>query len=534
MKHLLIHFTAFVAVISSGGSALAQQLQERLIIKDTRESLMQNSGEICFSENGAYCIKVSKKGKNWFYTNTDTLGPFTQVDAIYGSNGQITFTCAYNSECDSPWYFKNSRGTSVYGPVKGKLVNSMDSDTRNNMAITVRYRDSVYYYANDKLVWKAHKYEPGQKYADHEQWCSFSPAGNYIYYRADKNAYYLNTGDVVRDTANSTFKEMRINDNGDFIFGEGHEPLPVEDEYDHLFYIHNRDTVLGPVRTVWKNDLGPDGGYYYSGDDNGTTYIAINNRMYRNQEDVSNVRIADRNNDLFVRTANGKKEVVVNGAVFAHAFQQVYCPVITASGHFAYYGMKDYYLYKVIDGKQAEQPITRYGVRPVPLYISPEGVSVHYFKTDDSIYVYRDDKLLFPPVAVRENFFTQFYDESMSTFKNEIAAVNRHALWYIEAGKTAYWLYDGMLSKPMTPDKERFSRNEKSYGTVMAKGMNKHGFYVIQQIGAKRYIINVNNTTYHELTGVENILKDNCFFDGKSLVFYGIKNNAFYQYTLKP
>ena len=61
---------------------------------------------------------------------------------------------------------------------------------------------------------------------------------------------------------------------------------------------------------------------------------------------------------------------------------------------------------------------------------------------------------------------------------------------------------------------------------------NDNGFFAIQKVGKRKFLIVVNNQIYKELDGVDHIVPDSYFFDGNSLTFYGVKKRSFYQFTM--
>ena len=84
----------------------------------------------------------------------------------------------------------------------------------------------------------------------------------------------------------------------------------------------------------------------------------------------------------------------------------------------------------------------------------------------------------------------------------------------------------------MKPAKESSYLREKKSGEIVAGKFDDNGFYAIQKTGENKFLININNKIYKEVDGVQEILKESCYFDGKELVFVGIKGLSFYQYTL--
>ena len=194
--------------------------------------------------------------------------------------------------------------------------------------------------------------------------------------------------------------------------------------------------------------------------------------------------------------------------------------------------MKDYYLFKFVKGEKSKEPLTKHGVRATPLYISPKGESIHYFKTDDSIYLYQDEKLIFNPIPKNSNFLIEPHKEVLPYNFVRGKTENGNSLFYLEYDNQGYFVFNGNFSKPLLPIKERNFSKDKEQGTIVAGAFNDNGFFAIQRVGKGEFLIVVNNQVYKELDNVDYILSDSYFFDGKSLTFYGVKKGSFYQFNI--
>jgi len=223
----------------------------------------------------------------------------------------------------------------------------------------------------------------------------------------------------------------------------------------------------------------------------------------------------------------------VCGKIYETDFEKLLCPALDADGNFACYGLKDYYLYKFVQGKKVENPLSKYGVRATPVYISPTGESIHYFETDDSIYLYRDDSLMFNPFSQSSGFSIVERDEFLPINSSSIYSVaGRNSLLLLNCGQESHMVFNGKISRPLLPVIEENYSGQREPGTIIAGDMNDHGFYAIQITGRKKFLININNEIYKEIENLDGIVTNSCYFDGNSLIFYGIKKRSFYQYTL--
>ena len=110
---------------------------------------------------------------------------------------------------------------------------------------------------------------------------------------------------------------------------------------------------------------------------------------------------------------------------------------------------------------------------------------------------------------------------------------NGHNLFYMEYGQDCYWVYDGKFSEPMSHAFPKQLSDMKDEGGIVAGQFNENGFFAIQQISGRQYRVNINNRIYQTVEGVDKIDDDWCFFDGTQLVFYAIKDNAYYQYVIR-
>jgi hypothetical protein len=496
-----------------------------------------------FDINGDYLFEVKENG-NYYFINK--LGKTQPLKFNWGSS-----ISQFTSNQDENQKFYQCLSTKLLGPIIGTDIANFrhpESANSKHVAIPCLINDSIGIYIDGELKMKidthsntfltinskkASSLEAKKKSFESADWLSFSNNGNYIFSVENNllNRLYVNGNQV--DSSETKFYQLKINDKGDYIYAKGREPLKGEnDKYSFMFFIHTKDTVLGYVRTVWNCDLKENGSYYYSGDDNGTDYIAINNTLHKNLKSISNITIIDNTNYLFTYKENEVDKINVNGKTFSFSFREIYYPSLDSKGNFAFFGTKDFFLYKFVNGKQDPNPISKYDVRAMPLYISPTGLSLHYFKTDDSTYLYQDDKLLFPAFSNSKNFTVQPYSKILPHGFVRDEANNVNNLFYIEIDTSGYFVLNGEFSEPMKAAKQNSYKKEKIIGEIVAGKFNDNGFFAIQKIGENKFFININNKIYKEVEGLQEILKESCYFNGKELVFFGIKGLSFYQYTL--
>jgi len=522
MRNLTNTIIGFVFCLTANGQTFTGRL---ILTDDTNDSLYLKSSSISFDRQGNYCFVIEKNKQKYFVTNKDTIGGFT--GGIYSSGGGVSYNYLHYSYKDEPFYYKNANGTKVYGTVVGKIENFETSNTRENIAMISILNDTVYYYINGKLLTKNLK-GPRVSYYLEQGWVSFSENGNVIYSLKKDNVYCLYLNDFMIDSAKYGYYQLAVKNNGTFIYEKR-----SGSKQPHQFFINLKDTVLQFAGVILDYELKENGAYYCSDcDDDKSCYIGINGKLYENIQSISNIILVDKNTHLFRFYENGENKINVNGRIYSHGFEQIFFPTLDKNGNFAFFGLKDYYLYKFVNGEKVKEPLSKYGVRAIPLYISPKGESIHFFKTDDSIYLYQDEKLLFPPISKNTNFRIIPHKEVFSYNYVRGKTENGNSLFYLEYGEQGYFVFNGKFSESLLPVQgKRYSRYEEN-GMIAAGIFNDYGFFAIQKIDEKKYLININNEIYKELDDVDSITYDNYFFDDKSLIFYGVKGKSFYQFNL--
>lgn len=510
-------------------TASGQTISERLILNGTKDSLFIMSPDIIFDKQGNYCLEVTKNAQKYFMTNKGTIGGFESIGSTFGNGGEVVYTLSNPKE--KPYYYKNAKGSQVYGPAVGKIEAYQTSNTNENISIVTTLKDSAYYYINGKLILQELK-NSKKNYIFENDWISFSENGNTIYFLTRNNLYYLYVNDKLIDSSKFEYTQLAINNDGTYIYAEGKKPEKPIGKYNYMFFVHAMDTVQGPVPTVWNYELRENGAYYYSGDDNGPYYIAINGKLYKDidPKSISNITLIDKNTYLFSFKEKEKNKINVNGKIYSHDFENIFYPTLDKQGNFAFYGIKDYYLYKFVNGNKEQNPVSKYQTRATPLYISPKGESLHYYKTEDSIYLYQNDKLIFKPISKKSTFLIRPFTDFLSYTRSKVK--NNNSLFYLEYNGQGYLVFNGKLSKPMFPFKEKsYSKNQEQYA-LEAGNVDDNGFFAIQKTDSKKHLITINNEIYKEIDRIDYIVPDSCFFDGKELIFYGVKGLSFYQFKL--
>ena len=169
-------------------------------------------------------------------------------------------------------------------------------------------------------------------------------------------------------------------------------------------------------------------------------------------------------------------------------------------------------------------------MRPVPLYISPEGKSLHLFTTDDSSYLYFDDKLVALSAAGDIKVSTMYgmaYNTGLPDFYDDRPL-------YVEYDDTGHVFYQGKFSKHMPAAARHSYSGVNIKGEIVSYDDQNEGFYVIQYLGDSKYHININNTIEEDIDGIDKFIGHYFDFDPvkQQLSFVALKNNSLFLYKL--
>lgn len=529
MKKSLLLLFALAAFALQG-----QTLTERLLWVDTTGpyeiELYDHTSS--FDRDGNYCFCVKKDSKRMAVASKAPIEELCYSGSGYSKHGSSRLLRLCNSQDADPLYVMNGNGTDIYGPIVGMVQGYRSGDTRQHFAVTSLRNDTAFFYLDGRMVYSSPLESIKQFKLKDEEWVDFSDNGNVIYYLEQNDRFVLYVNDQPIDTSDRHFNALAINDKGDYIYATCFKPEKPVGKYDYMFYIHTKDTVFDYVRTTWKYALAESGAYYFNGDDCGPEYLVLNGRLRKGIEDFRNITLLDSRNAFYTFENNKHLYLNVNGKDYPVDFEKIFCPTMDTNGHFAYFGMKDYHLYKVVDNVKVKEPLSKYGVRAMPLYISPQGSSLYYFKTDDSVYVYKDNELLFKPIHKSEKLITYPWDKVLSNGYVYGKPNNGHSLFCLNYGENGYFVYDGQLSEPLLPIDDLYSRGVLKPGCVEEGVFNENGYFAVLNIGKNKYQVVVNGRICGEIQDVDKVFSGKGFFDGSQVLFYGIKNNAVYQFVV--
>jgi hypothetical protein len=417
----------------------SQEFEKKLVVKDNGDSLLLETDNVHFDIAGNYCFEVVKDDKYFVVTNVQKFGPFTHKGGFYGADGElVTYADSgdYNSVTNK--YYKNGKGTSLYGPVRmGDGNEIVTSDTRNNIALLAKIGDKVYVYINSSFV--------GELNIKDKPWFG------------DKWCYFSENGDVFYSLKNGS-----------------------------MYRFYKNFTLVDSGRT---------------------------NTYFSNQKKDE---------------AHCPQSVGAPGIVYS----KMEYPTTDNAGNCSYFGLRNYYLYLVMNGVEQKNPLSKYGVRANPLSTSAKGDYWCLFKTDDTSYIYHNEQLIVKNANAKirlletEDIIRYYYK------------ANTSQLFGFCNDKTCYIVYNNAISSPI-PEIRPSGRDTLNLGTTLCSGANEHGYWLIQKTGYKKYQLLINNKVLNltdqiidETPRTIHILQNNCFLTGKEFIFYGQQRDCFYQYKV--
>ncbi|NCX96055.1 MAG: hypothetical protein EBX41_06530, partial [Chitinophagia bacterium] len=247
----------------------AQTITEKLIVQDAGDSLKLKAFRTTFDSNGNYYFETLLKGKGDKFALVTGKKNYNLVywgqgialqkykaliaDAFYADSGKKTL------------YYKNKRGTSVYGPRTGKIRDVLEFG-RNDIAIELCVGAKSSLYINDSLVNTTDSLK--------QRWlCHFSENGHVIYTVFRQGLYRLYVNHIQVDSAAEPFSEIAINNNKFYTYVKS---------INGKYFIHTTNKSFGPFKIVDYADLWNNDAYYYRGCADSMCYVLVNNKLYDN------------------------------------------------------------------------------------------------------------------------------------------------------------------------------------------------------------------------------------------------------------
>lgn len=521
----------------------AQQVTERIITRDKGDSMLLKAFRSTFDTAGNFYFETLMKGPGERFalqTNKKTYPPVYWGNSIALAPYKALISDAFFSDSTKKkLYYKNKSGTTVYGPAPGRIREILEFGN-NHLAIelctgsrSTLFIDGTAVNTTDTLK---------------QHWlCSFSDNGNVIYTTHKEGMYRLYVNYSLLDSSRKPFTDIAINNNAFYTFVK-----PTEAGV----FVHTPQGKYGPMVAATYSGLWENNGYYYWGCKNNECTILANGKLFDHipepratideEQTMSNATgseftptIKPYSSAGFVctYTEDRKKGLILNkdGKKTLLDFEYNGDIATDHNGGYAFYGIRTdtthqfSRTYKYINGQEKLIPPLPKKVanRLMPLQLSPDGSSVYYYQTRDSIYLFRNDTPFSKPIWVKT---FAVWDEEILPHSTNSA---QHYFKGINMAGATYIIYDNTLSRALPLAFLAYDRfDEPTKGSIVAGQVNEHGYYLIEYISPGKYLLIINNQIYKDLEGIDYVFGDQGYFYDGTLVFYGLKGKAFVEYKV--
>ncbi len=520
----------------------AQNVVEKHIVSDKGDSVYIKSFRCAFDTLGNYYFETPvsfKKSKFSIVTPKHQFKDAHWSPNVATTRYKATITDAYFSDTSGKKIIiKNKLSTIVRGPFNGRVREVLEFG-KDNIAFELVHGSQSTLYINDSAV--------NTIDSTQQRWqCSFSDNGNVIYsfYKNGQHLLFVNYKCI--DSSKEPFIEIGVSDNGFYAYGT---------QMEGNYYVKAGAKVFGPFGAIDYADVWSNGAYYFRGCHDSSCYVLVNGHTfsipeshyyiedaateapaYRSDEQIS---VEPFGPDNFLMSYNQQGDtgyfINFNGKISRFDYLQAGYIFPGNNNDFAFYGT--HYdiagmsrVYKSVNGKEQKMvPYKRGRFIAHGLTVAPDGTSVYYNETKDSVFIYCNDKLLCPP-ASKDKFqswdgadvFPQYFSQGLEYFRG------------LNINNETYLVYNNSLSRALPLlDLQSGKFDEPKRGAIVAGALNAHGFFMIVCLDKGKYLLDINNTHYEELTGIDEFLGDQSYLLNSKLIFYARKGKDYYEYTVK-
>jgi len=518
-------------------AAFAQQVERKLFITlpDSASADLVHA-VISFDSAGNFCF-YNRPPAGPVITNTGTYGPFREQTSYY----PVTF---YNTK-EKGQYIKGERSPVMHGPIDGTLATVPIINTRDYFAFTVSKNDSVSYFVNDNHIATTDSV-PATRL-----WCTFSTNGNVLYTISKGEWNYLYLNYKLIDSSRYVYGALAVDNENNYRYSLGSLSYSLNKgicgNYTSSTYTpipHAPLKVYGPVAAHGSVFMPYYDTLYYYGNGSGAAYLLENDSLFRYRVREQKIVAPGGGQNFLTYTPSTnwmnftivspqtETRLNVNGKAVRLPYSDVYFPCMDAQGNYSLFGLRDYYLYKNINGTEQRQPLSKYGVRATPLSIDAQGNTICYYTTDDSVYVYENDRL-FNKCGV-----TQFNMQYASSIFMLTARIEQDAISGFCMDTSCYIVYKNVISPPILKITMHSGWDTFKTGNVIYSDLNDHGYWLLQKAGFRQYNLVVNGRritlpgdVYFE-SPLWFWLARNFSLTDKEFIFYTEENLHIYRYKI--
>ena len=495
-KFYKIYLFAVLSLLFSSTS-YTQKLYEKVIYSFQIPIDPEKAWWFVVDTAGGFCFQYREDTLSYFITRNGSIGPF---DFIGGINDLSMSTGDYKKE-SKEIYYRSWSSAKVYGPVTGRVIGNETSDGEN-LSIILLKGDSVFYYINDSLLFYDFFY--GDK--DHDmnfgytfEYAVFGDKGDIILKARTKDMSYLFHNFTLVDSANSI---------DDLVIGYINYGYDAQDGTGSRFVRRNLKTNL-----IMETS--------------GTEFEDIQECEY-NEKNVVQSRsktYTDFDAELTVCPIGENGCRLIYKGKESEIYDNIYCECADSAGNYAYFALKDYYLYPVVNGVKG-QALTKYGVRAYPLQMNPTGDFFVYYKTDDSVYFFRNDEKILSAFSGRAFLRVEELNSVFGDYKYPDEYESENTFVWIDT--VSCLLIRGRLFGPY-PKMYQFFNGEK--GDIVNSKLLENRFFIIQCLGNNYFQLIYDGIEYDPVLIAGKILRNSAYVTSQGIIFYASDGRYIYEYS---
>lgn len=532
MKFIFIVLFIFPFQLAFPQNYIQSNIQS-IIYDDTIDSIFIKASfsDRGFDKNGNYFFQIRKNDIDYIYCKDTIIGPLNGT----GSTNMEFFSYENN---DNKSLHRKITGKNIYGPFlvdeyhSDEYLLSLNSDT---MAVITKAQGNYHFYLNNDLIFTTSISTDEPYWFNRKEWICFGLNGDILFVKFLNGVYNLYKNDSLIESSKDKITYLGINNKGEYIYAIQKDYWAATNKkiYSILKYKNKEFLVNGGS---WDYNIDEKGNFIFSGFLNGSTtdYFKFINGYYRDGFQQSDYVTVENDTNFFYTCNIDKQKYFIHGqTAYKDVFDTIFVPSIDSSGNFALLGIKNYYLYKYVNGNIVPAPITGFNRRPSPIYISPQGDAIYYYKFRDSVLIYNNSDLIFK--SSPENFISEdLHDSYVSPLRFQKKRNNFRflSLKYLQLDNKGYVIYNGKFSVPMLPFlDEKWGPDYE--GEIVSSGIYENKFFLVQCQAKGRYLININNETYSYLENFDEIFEKQNYFDGKDLTLFGRRGREFVKINLQ-
>lgn len=443
---------------------------------------------------------------------------------------------------NTTYYIVGGNKSTIYGP-----YDSIEgcSNSAGHVAYTIPIGDSLMYYINGRHIATAERFGFLDSIRNRWQnWCVFNAKGNFLYTIKKGKWNYLYVNGKLLDSSAHYYNQLWIDEDNNYYYQVG--KFDREAGYRFIPYPHPPQEVClipqSQFLTNWILTYDNNDTLHYFGNANGKDFFnplpfdkpidSFLVGVLTYGKTIFGYQLSARQTDYRHAPVYAPKRICINGNCKDLPYQEISLPCIDSYGNYALFGLRDYYMYKNINGVEHNKPLSKHGVRAKPLSIDVRGNTVCYYETDDSVYVYENDSL-FRQCAVWQ--FEQ--DETTRIWQNEWL---NEKLPVFHLGANTYVVYNNHISPPLLREtRTPYGDSVMSVGHFIYAKVNEHGYWILQKTGTLQYDLVINNRKVQLPPGISfegsmfGALARNFRYTGKEFIFYTQHGADIYRYNLK-